>query len=90
MHSTDEAVDLLYPCYSLGIAENVDGARMAAAGRHDQSFPVDVENNALIIPRPGIRLPTIVVFLFVLKGESFLVIRDPFNLPRNQSLVRQE
>src|SRR5437660_12930026 len=60
VHSTDEAVDLLYRCYSLGVGDYVGGARLAAAGRHDESFLVDVENNALIILRPGIRLPALV------------------------------
>src|SRR5437660_9024670 len=53
----NEGVELLYPGQALSIPEHIDDSRMAATGHHHKALPLDLDDDALIIPDHEVGLP---------------------------------
>ena len=89
VETTDEGMDLAHSGDPLGVANDVDGPRVAAAGQHDQPFASNVDDHRLVVPDPGVRLPSI-VSAGLLAGEALLEVSHPLGLPAHEHRLIEE
>src|ERR1700752_4052283 len=87
MKAADEARDLLHTGDALGVLQDVDGARVRAAGDDHQPPIPNVDDDILVIPDPWIGLPAAVRATRLLPGKSLLEVGDSLDLARDQEHV---
>src|SRR5947209_8540601 len=83
MAAPNEGVELLYPGQALSIPEHIDDSRMAATGHYHKALPLDLDDDALIIPDHEVGLPAMTTAA-VLDREAGFEVGLPFDLARDQ------
>src|SRR2546428_3382939 len=87
--TSDKGVNLFDSSDSFSIPQNIDYSRMATARTHDESPPLDVANDSLIIPYPRVRFP-LAVAACLLEGESLLEACHTLHLTGDQNTAVEE
>ena len=83
MEAADQGVERLATAEPLGVPGDVDHARVAAAGDHDQAPAADVDDQRLVIEHERVRLPA-AVEPGLLRREARLVPAGPRDLAGDQ------
>ena len=90
VESTDEGVDDVDAGQLPDMSQDVDDTRMAATGEHNKSLVLEMADDSLVVPNPGIGFPS-TVCPGLLEGKAFLEIRHALDLPSHQDhAVKQE
>ena len=88
--SADEGIDDVDACQLPDMSQDIDDARMAATREHNKSLVLEMADDSLVVPNPGIGCPS-TVRPGLLEGEAFLEIRHALDLPSHQDhAVKQE
>ena len=83
MEAADDGVQLLHAGEPLGVAADVDDARVPAAGEHDQPAPGDVSDQRLVVQDQRVGLPALAAPGLV-DSESLLESGNAVDLASDQ------
>src|SRR5829696_4984320 len=83
VQTAHEGVHAILTGQPLGVAQYVDRSGVAAARKYDQALALEIHNDRLVIPDPGVRLPA-AVRACVIEREALLKIGNALDLAGHQ------